>query len=262
MIIMGEVQWIKLAIGIFDDEKIRLIETMPEGDEILIIWIKLLIQAGKTNDDGDVYLNQNTPYTEEMLSTIFNCPIESIKMSLSIFEQYGMIEINEDRVINIVNWEKHQNIKGLEKIREGNRKRKRLERERKKLSNVICDSHVTDTECHAIETEEDKEIDKEKKKNNYSAEFDKFWSIYPKKIDKKKAFKLFQNALKEHSFETIIAGTEKYLKQIKNVEQKFIKHPTTFLSHESFLNEYEVRGDNNGSSETTQTVAEQYDLDF
>lgn len=31
----------------FDDEKIRIIESMPDADTILICWIKLLSLAGK-----------------------------------------------------------------------------------------------------------------------------------------------------------------------------------------------------------------------
>ncbi|WP_180368420.1 phage replisome organizer N-terminal domain-containing protein, partial [Oenococcus oeni] len=49
---MAEIHWIKLKTTMFDDEKIRLIQSVPESDSILIIWIRLLVLAGKTNDDG------------------------------------------------------------------------------------------------------------------------------------------------------------------------------------------------------------------
>ncbi len=42
---MAEVKWIKLSTSMFEDEKIRLIESMPEADTLLIIWIRLLAQA-------------------------------------------------------------------------------------------------------------------------------------------------------------------------------------------------------------------------
>jgi hypothetical protein len=63
----------------FDDEKIKLIESMPNADAILIVWIKLLIQAGRTNADGYIYLNEHMPYTDEMLSSLFSRPVASIK---------------------------------------------------------------------------------------------------------------------------------------------------------------------------------------
>ena len=32
---MAEMQWIKLRIDMFDDEKIKIIQSMPEGDSII-----------------------------------------------------------------------------------------------------------------------------------------------------------------------------------------------------------------------------------
>ena len=128
-----DVRWIKLKTSMFDDEKIKLIESMPDKDSILIIWIKLLVQAGKCNATGYIYLNETLPYTDEMLSTIFNRPLNTIRLALNIFQKFGMIELNEDGAIYINNWEKHQNIEGLEKIREQTRLRVAKHREQKKI---------------------------------------------------------------------------------------------------------------------------------
>ena len=40
----------------FDDEKILLIESMPEADAI-VIWFKLLTLAGKINNGGVLMFN-------------------------------------------------------------------------------------------------------------------------------------------------------------------------------------------------------------
>lgn len=130
----SSVKWIKLSTQMFEDEKIRLIESMPEADTILIIWVKLLAQAGKTNASGYIYLAENIPFTDEMLATIFNRSLPTVRLALRTLEQFGMIEITEDHMICISNWEKHQNIEGLERIREQNRIRKRRQRELQKLS--------------------------------------------------------------------------------------------------------------------------------
>lgn len=235
---MAEVKWIKLSVNMFEDEKIRLIETMPEADTILIIWVKLLAQAGKTNASGYIYLSENIPYTDEMIATIFNRPIATVRLALKTLENFGMIEIYDNHFISISNWEKHQNLDGLEKIREQNRLRKQKERERKGISNVT--GHVT--HCHATDIEEDidKELEEEKKKNNpYSNEFEQFWSIYPRKVDKKKAYKSFKAVIKKHSLETILFGTEKYAQQVQKTDKQYIKHPTTFLNNDSFIDGYE-----------------------
>ena len=71
---------------------------MPEADIILVIWVKLLVQAGKTNASGYVYLNEHIPYTDEMFATIFNRPIYSVRLALKTLESFKMIEISENNI--------------------------------------------------------------------------------------------------------------------------------------------------------------------
>ncbi|WP_342467515.1 phage replisome organizer N-terminal domain-containing protein [Bacillus sp. FSL W8-0629] len=166
---MGEVKWVKLSTQMFDDEKIKLIEQMPESDTLLIIWVKLLAQAGKTNASGFIYLSENVPYTDEMLAHIFGRPLGIVRMALDTFRKFGMIEINEQNYISICNWEKHQNLDALEKIREDTRKRVAKHREKQKAlvldtnSNVTCD--VTVTQSNEQERRSKKEEVRKKNKD-------------------------------------------------------------------------------------------------
>ncbi|MEM5397897.1 replication protein [Staphylococcus gallinarum] len=67
-------------------------------------------------------------------------------------------------------------------------------------------------------------------------QFEQWWNLYDKKLDKKKAFSLFKSALKKHDFEKIMNGTKDYLKTI--TDKQFQKYPKTFLSQESYMNDY------------------------
>lgn len=96
---MAEVKWIKIVTDIFDDESIKIIEEMPEGDTIIVIWFKLLIQSGKINDGGLIYFKKDIPFTEEMLATVFKRPLNIIRLALKIFGQFGMIQIYDSRNI-------------------------------------------------------------------------------------------------------------------------------------------------------------------
>ena len=107
---MVDVKWIKMTTNIFEDEKMKLIDVLPERDAIIVIWFKLLAMAGKTNDDGFVYVMKEMATTDEVLSTVFNRPLGTIRLALETFVKFGMIEVNHH--ISIVNWEKHQNIDG------------------------------------------------------------------------------------------------------------------------------------------------------
>lgn len=157
---MAEVKWIKINVDMFDDEKIKIIQSMPEGDALLIVWIKLITLAGKTNDGGYVYISDNMPYTDEMLSIIMNKPLNTIRLALDTFIRLGMIE-NDIKGIYLLNFEKHQSLDKLEKIKEQNRLRARKFREKQKL----LESNVTETLCNDIDIDKDIDIEIDKENN-------------------------------------------------------------------------------------------------
>lgn len=92
---------------------------------------KITYTSWKTNANGLIYLNENIPYTDEMLSTIFSRPLASIRLALKVLSDFQMIEIAENNVIRIVNWERHQNVEGMDRVRDQNRKRVQNHREKK-----------------------------------------------------------------------------------------------------------------------------------
>ena len=158
---MADVKWIKIAVNIFDNRKIRQIECLPDGDGVIAIWFKILCLAGTVNDCGMIYMTKDIPYTEQMLAVEFKRPLALIQMAMRVFEQFGMIEV-VDEIIHVSNWEKYQNIEAMERIRDQTRQRVAAHRERKAL-NEAC--NVTVTQCNATDKEED--IDKSKKENIY-----------------------------------------------------------------------------------------------
>ena len=181
---MAEVKWIKITTDIFSDEKILLIEQMPDADTMIVIWFKLLCLAGRDNNNGIFLMNNKVPYTEEMLATLFRRPINTVRLAIATFEAFGMIEI-EDDIIMLTNWEKHQNTDGLEKIREQTRERVAKHREKKRLMLGNVTSNVTVTQCNATEgdIEEEKEIEEERdirgKRVDYQKIVDMFHTTCP-----------------------------------------------------------------------------------
>lgn len=139
---MADIKWIKLSVNMFNDEKIKLIRTMPEGDAIIVVWVQLLCLAGKTNDYGSVYMGQSLYYSDEMLATICDQPVNVMRIALDTLDQFGLIERNDEGLIEIVNWEKHQNIEGMQRLKDGNAERQSRYYWRKKLVNVGIDPYV------------------------------------------------------------------------------------------------------------------------
>lgn len=166
MLGVSEIKWIKITTDIFDDEKMCLIDALPDRDAIIVIWIKLITLAGKLNRKGVLAISKNIIYTDETLAQTFHRPLNTVRMALEVFEKFGMVE-KIDGVIVLPNWEKHQNIDGMEKIKEQNRNRAARHRQKQKLlaqnneSNVISNvtGNVTVTDDNAIDKELDKDID-------------------------------------------------------------------------------------------------------
>ena len=132
---MADVKWIKITTDIFDDEKILLIESLPDADVIIVIWFKLLCLAGKQNNRGVFMLNDSIPYTEEMLATIFRRKVTTVKMAFETFEQFGMIA-RIDGAVTIPKWGKYQNLDQMESRKEYMRDYMRNYRQKQK--ELVC----------------------------------------------------------------------------------------------------------------------------
>lgn len=169
---MADVKWFKVLTDMFSDDKIKIIQSMPEGDSLLVMWFKVLAQAGKTNDGGYIYLKKNMPYTAGMLSTLFNKPQQTVELALRTFSEFEMIDIDQNGYIFVTNWEKHQSIEKMDKIKEQTRLRVAEHRKKKKLeleeasgvTNHVTESvtsNVTVTQGNATDIEVDKELEKD-----------------------------------------------------------------------------------------------------
>jgi predicted phage replisome organizer len=178
---MAEVKWIKIVTDVFDDEKILLIESMPEADSIIVIWFKLLTLAGKQNNDGVFLMSNRIPYTDEMLATIFRRNLNTVRLALRSLEQFGMIEII-DNVITIPNWNKHQTLDAYEKKKA--RDRERIARKRAEQKMLIAMSpDMSPDKSHDMSpdvafTEGDKERDKDKDKERERTDYDGIKDAY------------------------------------------------------------------------------------
>lgn len=130
---MADVKWIKITTDIFDDEKMFAIETQQDGYLMELIWFKLLCLAGKCNNHGFLMINDKIAYTDEMLAKIFRIEIGSVQRALMLFESLEMVEV-VDNAYMVSNWDKHQNVDGLLKVKEQNRIRQQRFRDKQKLS--------------------------------------------------------------------------------------------------------------------------------
>lgn len=161
---MGDVKWVKITTDMFDNRKIKHLRRLPDGNNVVLIWVMLLTMAGRCNAGGMIFLTENIPYTPKMLADELDFEENTVLLALNALQELGMISSNGSSFC-IANWQEYQNIEGMDKIREQNRLRKQRQRER--LENEpqspalppSRDSHVTVTPSHATDIEEDIDTD-------------------------------------------------------------------------------------------------------
>lgn len=128
---MSDVKWIKVSTEIFDDEKIKIIDALPDRDAILVIWMKLIVLAGRLNEGGSLIMN-GVPLNAEMISAVTLRALPTVRLALEMFERFGMIEIDGNGVVTLQNWGKHQSVEKLDKVKEQTRLRVQRLRDRQK----------------------------------------------------------------------------------------------------------------------------------
>lgn len=237
---MADVQWIRLTTNMFDNRKIKHLRKLPEGNNIVLIWVMLLTMAGRCNASGMIFLTENIPYTTKMLADELEFEENIVILALQVLEQFEMIVRNGDLLI-ISGWEEHQNADGLEKIREQTRKRVARHRENQKLllGNATC--NVTVTDCNATEEEIEEEIEKEDIKKHSASDnapskkdisefFEKIWLLYPCKKGKGQVSDSKKKTLYNIGLEEMTRAIERYKSDLAKEDWRKPQNGSTFFN--------------------------------
>lgn len=207
---MADVKWIKITTDMFDNRKIKHLRRLPDGNNIVLIWVMLLTMAGRCNSGGMIFLTENIPYTPKMLADELDFEENTVRLALEALEQLGMV-VTDNGYFAIAGWEEHQNIEGMERIREQTRKRVAKHREKQKL----LQGSVTVTQGNATDIEEEKEEEIERDKIDYKgivAAFNSvcvsFPSVRALSDARKKAIKARLNNYSVEDFKTLFEKAE------------------------------------------------------
>jgi len=112
---MRERKYVKFRVDMYEDTKFKIIDRMTNRDLIHYVWNRVVVLAGKVNQEGELYMSRNIPYTVETLSIEFNREISEVKAALDVLMNLEMIEIVDNNIYKVKNFVKHQNIKVKEK---------------------------------------------------------------------------------------------------------------------------------------------------
>lgn len=152
--------WIKLSTGLFTDEKIQLLRSEKNGDELINIWLQLLCLAGKQDNDGVFMLTETRAYTPAQLAAITGRDQKRFIAAIDLYESLGMI-IVDNGCVSITNWGKHQGESVTrDAYKKSNQERQKRYRERQR--NVTRNVTEGKTLRYVTDTEKEEEEEKEK----------------------------------------------------------------------------------------------------
>ena len=88
--------WLKLKDDFFNSDDIKILLSQKNGEKYVIFWQKLLLKAITSKEVGVLKYKDQLPYTPEMLSTILDTDIDTVKSAMDIFVKLGMVGILPD----------------------------------------------------------------------------------------------------------------------------------------------------------------------
>jgi hypothetical protein len=132
-----DVKWIRFKVGTFDGVSFKRIKRAKiDGvvnlrDKLTAVWFELLDLGGKVNNQGLLVNNDLAFKSYEDIAIVLDRTTEEVEMCIKWFINESMMDVTDD-ILMISNWNKYQNVEGLDKIRLQNAERQKKFRESKK----------------------------------------------------------------------------------------------------------------------------------
>ena len=145
--------YLKLKENYFDDDSIVLLESMQDGVLYSNILLKLYLKSLKHG--GRLQLDEDIPYTAQMIATITRQQIGTVERALQIFLKLGLVEVLDSGTFYM------SNIELLIGQSSTEAERKRVARLQNKALSALRTSggHLSDIRPPEIEIELEKEIE-------------------------------------------------------------------------------------------------------
>ena len=89
--------WLKLHRNFFKRHDIRILENMPNGKELVLLYLKLLAES--VDHEGALRFSDTLPYSEEMLASVTGTAAEIVHAAMQVFQNLNLLELQEDGTI-------------------------------------------------------------------------------------------------------------------------------------------------------------------
>ena len=168
--------YMKLKENYFDDDSIVLLESMQDGVLYSNILLKLYLKSLKHG--GRLQLDENIPYTTQMIATITRQQIGTVEKALQIFLKLGLVEVLDSGTFYMSNIELliGQSSTEAERKRAARLPNKALSAPRTKVGH-LSDIRPPEIEIE-IELEKEIEIKREIEKGRPARTYGRYQNVF------------------------------------------------------------------------------------
>ena len=160
----GKYYWLKLKRDFFKRHDIRIIESMPNGKDYILFYLKLLCES--VDHEGNLRFSEQIPYNEDMLATITNTNVDVVRSAIKVFTELQMMEILDDGTVYMTEVQK---MIGSHADNDNANRQRRFRERKKELALQECYASVTkNNESKSIEIEKEKDIENRGKAKRFT----------------------------------------------------------------------------------------------
>ena len=89
--------WLKLKKDFFKRHDIQIIESMENGKDYILFYLKLLCES--VDHEGNLRFSEEIPYNDKMLATITNTNIDIVRSAVKLFTSLNMMTLLDDATL-------------------------------------------------------------------------------------------------------------------------------------------------------------------
>lgn len=89
--------WIKLRKDFFKRHDMRILESMENGKDYVLLYLKLMLES--VDHSGRLRYSDTIPYNAKMLATITDTNIDTVNGAMKVFSDLGLIELLDDQTL-------------------------------------------------------------------------------------------------------------------------------------------------------------------
>lgn len=213
--------WLKLGDDFFKSKEIKKLRKVAGGDSYTVVYLKMLLLAIRQNNR--LYFEGIEDTFVKELALELDETVENVEVTVSFLQRTGLLVVTDESQYEYMLTQCDEMV-GSETDAARRKRRSRQKKILEEMQKTLPEGKGSEGQLLLTE---------EKKADSYTKDFEDFWKAYPRKKEKGNAYKKYTARLNDgYRSEELLKAAKAYAEEVikRHTEEKFIKHPKTFLS--------------------------------